>query len=262
MSANRYIDRPHWIGKNMKIFVFHKRVTSAEEDLIIKNLPIQHFLSPALLSLPNGLMNIVAMVSGMEVRHGLRNIKFHSPMLIWLWPCMKAQPASSRDQHWALDMVPCPSDPGTKPASSALQAESLPLNHWGSPWGNLFHCKRNVAVGPWRRNFLIYPCLLLSWCSWIDGTMKIALWRLSYSGSWKAKGKSLSHVWLFPTPWTAAYQAPPSMGFSRQEYWSGVPAVRWPWFARLGPPEDYIYSESVSNIGAVSPIVRIHRSRD
>ena len=37
------------------------------------------------------------------------------------------------------------------------------------------------------------------------------------------KVKSLSHVWLFATPWTAAYQAPPSMGFSRQEYWSGVP---------------------------------------
>ena len=36
--------------------------------------------------------------------------------------------------------------------------------------------------------------------------------------------KSLSHVQLFVTPWTAAYQAPPSMGFSRQEYWSGVPS--------------------------------------
>ena len=35
--------------------------------------------------------------------------------------------------------------------------------------------------------------------------------------------KSLSHVRLFATPWTTAYQAPPSMGFSRQEYWSGVP---------------------------------------
>ena len=40
---------------------------------------------------------------------------------------------------------------------------------------------------------------------------------------WKVKGKSLSRVQLFATPWTAAYQAPPSMGFSRQEYWSGVP---------------------------------------
>ena len=35
--------------------------------------------------------------------------------------------------------------------------------------------------------------------------------------------KSFSHARLLVTPWTAAYQAPPSMGFSRQEYWSGVP---------------------------------------
>ena len=40
---------------------------------------------------------------------------------------------------------------------------------------------------------------------------------------WKVKMKSLSRVRLFATLWTAAYQAPPSMGFSRQEYWSGVP---------------------------------------
>ena len=39
----------------------------------------------------------------------------------------------------------------------------------------------------------------------------------------KMKVKSLSRVQLLATPWTAAYQAPPSMGFSRQEYWSGVP---------------------------------------
>ena len=47
----------------------------------------------------------------------------------------------------------------------------------------------------------------------------------SFSNAWKCKVKvkSLSRVWLLATPWTAAYQAPPSMGFSRQEYWSGVP---------------------------------------
>ena len=38
------------------------------------------------------------------------------------------------------------------------------------------------------------------------------------------KVKSLSHLKLFATPWTVAYQAPPSMGFSRQECWSGVPS--------------------------------------
>ena len=48
---------------------------------------------------------------------------------------------------------------------------------------------------------------------------------ISFSNAWKwkVKVKSLGHVQLSATPWTAAYQAPPSMGFSRQEYWSGVP---------------------------------------
>ena len=46
---------------------------------------------------------------------------------------------------------------------------------------------------------------------------------ISFSNAWKWKGKVklLSHVRLFATPWTATYQAPLSMGFSRQEYWSG-----------------------------------------
>ena len=48
---------------------------------------------------------------------------------------------------------------------------------------------------------------------------------ISFSNAWKwkVKRKSLSRVWLLATPWTTAYQAPPSMGFSRQEYWSGMP---------------------------------------
>ena len=49
---------------------------------------------------------------------------------------------------------------------------------------------------------------------------------ISFSNAWKwkVKVKSLSRVQLFGTPWTAAYQTPPSMGFSRQEYWGGVPS--------------------------------------
>ena len=48
---------------------------------------------------------------------------------------------------------------------------------------------------------------------------------ISFSNAWKwkVKVKLLSRVRLLATPWTAAHQAPPSMGFSRQEYWSGVP---------------------------------------
>ena len=54
---------------------------------------------------------------------------------------------------------------------------------------------------------------------------------ISFSNAWKWKVKvnSLSRVWLFATPWAAAYQAPPSMGFSKQEYWS-----RWPLPSPIG----------------------------
>ena len=46
---------------------------------------------------------------------------------------------------------------------------------------------------------------------------------ISYALKTKVKVKSLSRVGLFATPWTVAHQAPPSMGFSRQQYWSGLP---------------------------------------
>ena len=54
---------------------------------------------------------------------------------------------------------------------------------------------------------------------------------ISFSSAWKwkVKVKSLSRVRLFATPWTAAYQAPPSIGFSRREYWSGVPLPSLPY---------------------------------
>ena len=61
---------------------------------------------------------------------------------------------------------------------------------------------------------------------------------ISFSNAWKwkVKVKLLSRVWPSATPWTTAYQAPPSMGFSRQEYWSGVPlpspmheSEKWKW---------------------------------
>ena len=50
---------------------------------------------------------------------------------------------------------------------------------------------------------------------------------LSNAGKWEVRVKSLSRVWLFVTPWTAAHQAPPSMGFSRQECWSGCHRLLW-----------------------------------
>ena len=59
---------------------------------------------------------------------------------------------------------------------------------------------------------------------------------ISFSNAWKwkVKVKPLNHVWLAATPGTSAYQTPPSMGFSRQEYWSGLPLpllkrAEWDW---------------------------------
>ena len=54
-------------------------------------------------------------------------------------------------------------------------------------------------------------------------TLEWVAFSSSNAWKWKGKVKSLSRVRLLATPWTAAHQAPPSMGFSRQEYWSGVP---------------------------------------
>ena len=72
---------------------------------------------------------------------------------------------------------------------------------------------------------------------------------ISFSNAWKwkVKVKPLSHVRLLSTPWTAAYQAPPSMGFSRQEYWSGVP---------LPSPDDHTTTCYFSRITA-TPCYRI-----
>ena len=58
---------------------------------------------------------------------------------------------------------------------------------------------------------------------------------ISFSNAWKwkVKVKLLSCVRLLVTPWTAAYQAPPSMGFSRQEYWSGLPLPSPYWLLTL-----------------------------
>ena len=75
------------------------------------------------------------------------------------------------------------------------------------------------SVWPHRRQPMRFPvpgilqAITLAWVA------------ISFSNAWKwkVKVKSFSCVQLVATPWTAAHQAPPSVGFSRQEYWSGVP---------------------------------------
>ena len=88
--------------------------------------------------------------------------------------------------------------------------------------------KQNAAAAKPRQ-------LCLTLCDPIDGSLpgstvpgivqaRTLEWvAISFSNAWKwkVKVKLLSRIWLFTTPWTAAYQGPLSMGFSRQEYWSG-----------------------------------------
>ena len=64
-------------------------------------------------------------------------------------------------------------------------------------------------------------------------TLEWAAISFSNVWKWKVKVKSLSRVWLLATPWTAAHQAPPFMGFARQEYWSGVPLPSPKWNTSL-----------------------------
>ena len=82
---------------------------------------------------------------------------------------------------------------------------------------------------------MLQSCLTL--CDPIDGsppgspvpgilqarTLEWVAISFSNAWKWKVKVKSFSRVRLLATPWTAAHKAPPSMGFSRQEYWSGLP---------------------------------------
>ena len=106
---------------------------------------------------------------------------------------------------------------------------------WLQPWN-----KKMLA--PWKESYnqpaaakLLQSCPTL--CDPIDSsppgspvpgilqarTLEWVAISFSNAWTWKVKVKSLSRVWLLTTSWTAAYQAPPSMEFFRQEYWSGVP---------------------------------------
>jgi len=82
-------------------------------------------------------------------------------------------------------------------------------------------CDSRVTL---HRHALRRPCRRFQPCHSpeLDGPKWVAI-SFSNAWKWKVKVKSLSRVLLLATTWTAAYQAPPSMGFSRQEYWSGVP---------------------------------------
>ena len=113
------------------------------------------------------------------------------------------------------------------PSIRVLFNESALHIRWPNYWGFSFSTSP-AAAAKWLQS-----CPTL--CDPIDGSppgspipgilqARTLEWvAISFSNAWKVKVKSLSRVQLLVTPWTAAYQAPLPMGFSRQEYWSEVP---------------------------------------
>ena len=76
---------------------------------------------------------------------------------------------------------------------------------------------------PFQYSFLENSIDRKVWCTAVCGVTKSWTWLSAHIHTIKVKVKSLSHVWLFATPWNVAHQAPLSIGLSRQEYWSGLP---------------------------------------
>ena len=111
----------------------------------------------------------------------------------------------SRQEYWSG--VPLPSLPYLSAAAAAKSLQSCPTlcdPRDGSPPGFPVPGIRQARTLEW---------VAISFSS---------AWK------WKVKVKSLGRVRLLATPWTTTHQAPPSMGFSRQEYWSGVPLLIFP----------------------------------
>ena len=134
-----------------------------------------------------------------------------------------------RQEYWSGLPFPSPEnlpDPGIEPESPALQADSLPSEPPGKPQS------RTAAAA--AKSLQSCPTL----CDPMDGspqgspvpgilqarTLEWVAISFSWAWKWKVKVKSLSRARLLATAWTAAHQAHPSTGFSRQEYWSGVPS--------------------------------------
>ena len=151
---------------------------------------------------------------------------------------------SLRSHRLQYIRIPCPS------LSPGICSNSCPLSQWYHPtiFSSIVPFSSCPQSFPYRlclyKDYSDAPATAAKWLQLcltlrdpIDGsppgspipgilqarTLEWVAISFSNAWKWKVKVKTFSRVRLFVTPWTAAYQAPLSMGFSRQEYWSGVP---------------------------------------
>ena len=160
----------------------------------------------------------------------------------WVWSLapedlMKKGMATHSSIHILAWRIPWTEEPG----GLQFMGSQRVRHYWTS--NSFFHLGERGKEGTFSCICCFLLLLLLSHfsrvrlCGPIDGsppgfpvprilqarTLEWVAISLSNAWKWEVKVKSLSHVRLLATPWTAAHQAPPSMGFSRQEYWSGMP---------------------------------------
>ena len=157
----------------------------------------------------------------------------HVQLFATLWTVACQAPLSMeffRQEYWSELPFPPPGDlphPGIEPVS--LTSSALAGGSFTAPDTREGLTSLLAAAAK--------SCHVQTLCNPIDGsppgspvpgilqarTLEWVAISFSNAWKWKVKVKSLSLVRLLATPWTAAYQAPPSMGSSRQEYWSEMP---------------------------------------
>ena len=183
--------------------------------------------------------------------HSLPGSSIHVILQTWIlgWVAISSSRGSSRPRDltwvsrivgrhftiWATKEVPQGKGEGgqSDTSASAIFSDSFNLTY-SIYQGAIFW---GITSRTPSHLMLLLLLLLSTLCDAIDGSPPGSLFpgilkartlewvAISFSNAWKwkVKVKSLSCVRLLATPWTAVYQAPPSMGFSRQEYWSGLP---------------------------------------
>ena len=209
-----------------------------------------HLTLPFFSYILKGIENIKNLCSRSVVSHslwphGLQHTRLPCPS-----PTPRAYSNSCPSSRWWYPTIPS----SVVPFSSCLQSfpasGSFPKSQFFASGGPSIGVSASASVLPMNIQDWL-PLLstaaaksLQSWptlCDPIDGsppgspipgilkarTLEWVATSFSSAWKWKMKVKSLSHVQLSAIPWTAAYQAPPSMGFARQEYWSGLPLAQY-----------------------------------
>ena len=209
--ANNYDSEPSckWVWPGLLMVTAQSNILTATSwDTLNQNHPINPFLN----SWPTDIMKWSEVKSRSHVR------LFAGP---WTVAC-QAPPSMgfSRQEYWSGLPFPSPGDlpdPGIEAGSPASQADALPSKPPAAAAAkSLQSC---LTVRPHRRQPTRLPR------PWDSPGKNTGVGRHFLLQCMKVKSESevAQSCLTLATLWTAAYQAPPSMGFSRQEYWSGVP---------------------------------------